>query len=329
MIHKIKLGCIADDFTGAGDAASFLAEGGLRTILVNGIPGEDFLLPDDCEAVVIALKSRTQKKEDAIRDSLAGIRWLAVHGTEKFYFKYCSTFDSTPEGNIGPVTDAILEELGEKMTILCPALPANGRTVQNGILYVNGVRLEDSSMRNHPLTPMRESRISLLMKPQGKYESLELSRDLLGQSEEKVRELVEEFAHTHTHGYLIPDHIDDEDARRIVRLFGNLRFLTGGSGILKAEDKQSGGHLYMTSRVDSYVGVVRRTAGFDGCSHGTLNYGATEYNCWAGGVRHLSGGAYTDIEYSYGSKIAITVKQDNANWDTANGALYQGSKKLK
>ena len=106
MIHKIKLGCIADDFTGAGDAASFLAEGGLRTILVNGIPGEDFLLPDDCEAVVIALKSRTQKKEDAIRDSLAGIRWLAVHGTEKFYFKYCSTFDSTPEGNIGPVTDA-------------------------------------------------------------------------------------------------------------------------------------------------------------------------------------------------------------------------------
>ena len=233
MIHKIKLGCIADDFTGAGDAASFLAEGGLRTILVNGIPGEDFLLPDDCEAVVIALKSRTQKKEDAIRDSLAGIRWLAVHGTEKFYFKYCSTFDSTPEGNIGPVTDAILEELGEKMTILCPALPANGRTVQNGILYVNGVRLEDSSMRNHPLTPMRESRISLLMKPQGKYESLELSRDLLGQSEEKVRELVEEFAHTHTHGYLIPDHTDDEDARRIVRLFGNLRFLTGGSGILK------------------------------------------------------------------------------------------------
>lgn len=85
----------------------------------------------------------------------------------------------------------------------------------------------------------------------------------------------------------------------------------------------------MTSSMDSYVGVVRRTAGFDGCSHGTLNYGATEYNCWAGGVRHLSGGAYTDIEYSYGSKIAITVKQDNANWDTANGALYQGSKKLK
>ena len=233
MIHNIKLGCIADDFTGAGDAASFLAEGGLRTVLVNGIPGDDFPLPDDCEAVVIALKSRTQEKTYAIRDSLAGIRWLEAHGAEKFYFKYCSTFDSTPEGNIGPVTDAILEELGEKMTILCPALPANGRTVKDGILYVNGVRLEDSSMRNHPLTPMHESRISLLMKPQGKYESLELHKDLLDQPE-KILEATEEFIRIHTRGYLIPDHIGDEDARRIVQLFGDLRFLTGGSGILKA-----------------------------------------------------------------------------------------------
>lgn len=234
MIQKIKTGCIADDFTGAGDAASFLAEGGLRTILLNGIPGEDFHLPENCEAVVIALKSRTQKKEDAVRDSLAGIRWLKAHGAEKFYFKYCSTFDSTPEGNIGPVTDAILEELGEKITILCPALPANGRTVQNGILYVNGVRLEDSSMRNHPLTPMRESRISSLMKPQGKYESLEIYKETLDQPDEKVLASVKEFAQAHTHGYLVPDHIDDGDAQRIVQLFGDLRFLTGGSGILKA-----------------------------------------------------------------------------------------------
>ena len=168
----IKIGCVADDFTGGSDAASFLCEGGLNTILISGIPEERFILPEECEAVVIALKSRTQNTEEAVKDSLRAVRWLKNAGTEKYYFKYCSTFDSTPEGNIGPVTDAVMDELGENRTILCPALPDNGRTVKEGILYVNGVRLEDSTMRNHPLTPMTKSRIADLMEPQGKYASL-------------------------------------------------------------------------------------------------------------------------------------------------------------
>ena len=232
-MNKLKLGCIADDFTGGSDAASFLTEGGLNTILLNGIADASFRLPEDCEAAVIALKSRTQKTEEAVNDSLNAIRWLKKQGAEQFYFKYCSTFDSTPEGNIGPVADAILTELQEHYTILCPALPANGRTVENGVLYVNGIRLEDSTMRHHPLTPMTRSRIRELMEPQADYECLEIHKDLL-HDPKKAEAVISAWKTTNEYGYMIPDHISDLDAEAIVSLFGSMRFLTGGSGILKA-----------------------------------------------------------------------------------------------
>ena len=229
----LRIGCVADDFTGGSDAASFLALGGMKTILISGIPDQDLKLPEDCEAAVIALKSRTQETSRAVDDTLAAARWLKDMGTQKYYFKYCSTFDSTPEGNIGPVTDALMEELGVKATILCPALPANGRTVQDGILYVNGVKLEESSMKDHPLTPMRKSRIKDLMEEQGKYRALEIRSDML-HSEEKAEEAVREFEKDNPRFYLVPDYQDEEDAEAIVRLFGNMKLLTGGSGILRA-----------------------------------------------------------------------------------------------
>lgn len=232
--NKILFGCVADDFTGGSDAASFLALGGMRTILCSGIPDADFAVPDGCEGVVIALKSRTQDTQCAVRDSLAAIRWLKAHGARQFYFKYCSTFDSTPQGNIGPVTDAILQELNGQGTILCPALPANGRQVREGILYVNGVPLAESSMRNHPLTPMRQSRIADLMAPQGGYDSLEIYGEELHGDEAALRSRLAAFTQTREHYYLIPDYCNDRDAERIISLFGNMPFLTGGSGILTA-----------------------------------------------------------------------------------------------
>ena len=154
-----------------------------------------------------------------------------VAGANHFYIKYCSTFDSTPQGNIGSIVDAVLEELGAAGTILCPALPANQRIVKDGILYVKGLPLSQSPMKDHPLTPMWESRISLLMKPQGKYESLELSRAELY---EDVQEKISAFTKDKAHWYLIPDYVDDKDAERIVELFGSMTVLTGGSGILTA-----------------------------------------------------------------------------------------------
>ncbi len=223
------LGCIADDFTGASDAASFLVKGGMQTLLLNGVPeniNEDDVAQAD--AVVIALKTRTQETTSAVADSVNSIKWLKAHGAKHFYVKYCSTFDSTPEGNIGPINDAVMEYLQVDHTLLCPSLPVNGRIVKDGTLYVNGVPLAESHMKNHPLTPMHESNIALLMKPQSKYASYELGVEQ--DWSEKIQQLQSEGKAF----YLIPDYETDGDAKKIVEFFGDEVLLTGGSGLLTA-----------------------------------------------------------------------------------------------
>ncbi|MCB1941366.1 MAG: four-carbon acid sugar kinase family protein, partial [Candidatus Accumulibacter sp.] len=149
----VLLGCIADDFTGATDLANILVRGGMRTVQTIGVPTAGTDLPA-CDALVVALKSRTIPAADAVAQSLAALAWLQAHGARQFFFKVCSTFDSTDAGNIGPVADALLEALGERIAVVCPAYPANRRTVFQGHLFVGEVLLSDSPMRNHPLTPM-------------------------------------------------------------------------------------------------------------------------------------------------------------------------------
>lgn len=190
-IQKHRLGCVADDFTGASDAASFLQKAGMRTILINETP-DVVKIPDETDAVVIALKSRTQEKLEAVESVLRSIKWLKNIGADKFYFKYCSTFDSTKEGNIGPVADMVMEELGINYTILCPALPINGRVVRNGRLYVNGLPLDESPMKNHPLTPMWDSRIKNLIEAQSKYQAVELSGEHFKEDKEIVNDWIQE-----------------------------------------------------------------------------------------------------------------------------------------
>ncbi|WP_306543035.1 3-oxo-tetronate kinase [Anaerotignum sp.] len=229
MKQDILIGCVADDFTGASDAASFLMSKGMKTILFNGKP--DGEIPP-CQAVVIALKSRTQETKSAVADSMAAFTWLKEQGAQHLYFKYCSTFDSTKEGNIGPVVDAMLKVFGEKYTILCPALPVNKRTVENGILYVDGVPLSETHMKNHPLTPMWESEIAKLMDPQGKYQTLNVNTELLAKSKEEILAVVDEFGKDKQHFYIVPDYVNDENGTKIAEVFGDLTVLTGGSGIL-------------------------------------------------------------------------------------------------
>jgi uncharacterized protein YgbK (DUF1537 family) len=236
---QIYFGCVGDDFTGASDAASFLRKGGFRTILYNGLP-EEGVKAVQADAAVVALKTRTEKKDLAVRQSLRAVRWLRDNGARQIFIKYCSTFDSTPEGNIGPIVDAVMEETGVKYTILCPALPVNGRTVKDGVLYVNGVPLDQSPMRNHPLTPMWDSSIANLMKPQGKYDSLVMNREMLRRSESEIHALLEQFGREREHFYVIPDYKDDRDADRIVELFGALPVLTGGSGLMEKLARQQG-----------------------------------------------------------------------------------------
>lgn len=151
----MQLGVIADDFTGATDIASFLVRNGMPTVQLNGVPTRD--LPLTSEAVVISLKTRSCPAEMAVSQSLAALRWLQARGCQQFYFKYCSTFDSTAQGNIGPVLDALLAELGETRTVISPALPVNGRTVYQGYLFVGEQLLNESGMRHHPVTPMEDA----------------------------------------------------------------------------------------------------------------------------------------------------------------------------
>lgn len=216
------LGCIADDFTGAGDAASFLVKGGMSVRFYNGIPSgaDSESASDDTQAIVIALKSRTQETAAAVEDSTRAARFLLDQGARQIYYKYCSTFDSTPAGNIGPVCDALMELMKVPYTVLCPALPVNGRTVEEGRLMVNGIPLHESSMKDHPLTPMWDCRIDRLMEPQSHYPCFPGDRPKDGSAPDGPC-------------YFIPDHRNQEDAERIALTYGHLPLLTGGSGLLE------------------------------------------------------------------------------------------------
>ena len=151
----MKIGVIGDDFTGSGDIANTLAKAGARTVQYVGTPNEK-RANENIDAAVIALKTRSVAASDAVTQSLAACRWLVANGAEQIVFKYCSTFDSTPEGNIGPVAEALLAELDAPLALVCPAFPANRRTIYNGHLFVGDRLLSESGMENHPLTPMTD-----------------------------------------------------------------------------------------------------------------------------------------------------------------------------
>lgn len=240
MQKQLLIGCVGDDFTGSSDAASFLISVGLKTILTNGIPKGDFV--KDCDAIVVALKSRTKKKDEAIKDSIEAFEWLRKQGAKHLYFKYCSTFDSTKEGNIGPVLDSVLEKYNSKYSVLCPALPVNKRTVKDGVLYVDGIPLSETHMKNHPITPMWASRLDELMKEQGKYEVLNINYQMLEKSIDEIKSIVDEFGKDKKHFYVVPDYIDENNASKIACVFGDDYILSGGSGILSALGKKYKGN---------------------------------------------------------------------------------------
>lgn len=247
----LKIGCIADDFTGASDIASFFQKGGLRTALLSGVPVEK--IGDEFDAIVIALKTRTDVTSVAVSDSIAAASWLKDMGAEHFYVKYCSTFDSTPDGNIGPIIDAVMDFLDVDTTIICPALPVNGRVVTGGRLFVLGLPLDESPMKNHPLTPMWDSYIAKLMQPQAKHHCLVLD-DVSGYSAE-ISAKIDEFRGENPRFYIVPEHKDDCDAERIVELFGDMKLLTGGSGIAEAL-----GRRYVNA-VENQTGTPTKIAG--------------------------------------------------------------------
>ena len=222
------LGVIADDFTGATDIAGFLVENGMRTIQVNGVPATSTDI--NADAVVVSLKSRSCPTQQAIDDSIAALKWLQAQGCQQFYFKYCSTFDSTAQGNIGPVTDALLDQLGENFTIVCPALPVNGRTVFNGHLFVLGQLLSESGMRNHPVTPMTNSNLMQLMDAQSKGETGLIDYQHIEQGADNI---ISGFEQLKAQGirYAVVDAFNATHLDEIGKAVRTLKLITGGSGL--------------------------------------------------------------------------------------------------
>lgn len=162
---QLLLGAVADDFTGATDLASTLVKAGMRTVQLLGVPRPGMPVPD-ADAIIVALKSRSNPAPEAVSQSLAALDWLKQGGARQFYFKYCSTFDSTAQGNIGPVAEALCDALGTGFTVFNPSFPTNKRTVYQGYLFVGDVLLSESSMRHHPLTPMTDPSLVRVLQQQ-------------------------------------------------------------------------------------------------------------------------------------------------------------------
>ncbi len=223
------LGVIADDFTGGTDIASFLVKEGMSTIQLIGVPEASDPVCE-ADALVISLKSRSAPKELAISDSLAACKYLKEHGCKTIFFKYCSTFDSTSEGNIGPVTQALMKELGVTFTIFSPALPINGRELFNGYLFVKGVPLHESPMRNHPVTPMHDSNVMRLVEMQSSIKCGLVNDKVVKAGPEAIRRAISELEAQGFTGAVI-DAIDDEDLFTQGEAFKDFAFVTGGSGL--------------------------------------------------------------------------------------------------
>lgn len=222
------LGCIGDDFTGSSDLANTLAKGGMRTVQYNGVPATD--ADASVEAGVVALKTRTIPAEEAVKQSLAALEWLRRQGCRQYLFKYCSTFDSTPEGNIGPVLDALSEALGAPHAIVCPAFPATGRSIYQGHLFVNDRLLSESGMEKHPLTPMTDSDLRRWLARQTAQGIGHVSYGIVAEGSAAIRDALDR-ASADGSRYIVVDAILDKDLTAIGEAAEADILLSGGSGI--------------------------------------------------------------------------------------------------
>ncbi len=224
----IKIGVIADDFTGATDIASFLVENGLPTVQINGVPTGK--MPEAIDALVISLKTRSCPVVEATQQSLAALSWLQQQGCKQIYFKYCSTFDSTAKGNIGPVTDALMDALDTPFTVFSPALPVNGRTVYQGYLFVMNQLLAESGMRHHPVNPMTDSYLPRLVEAQSTGRCGVVSAHVFEQGVDAVRQ---ELARLQQEGYryAVLDALTEHHLEIQGEALRDAPLVTGGSGL--------------------------------------------------------------------------------------------------
>jgi len=240
---NILLGCISDDITGGTDLALMLGKHGMPVTQIVGLPSEEDNLPES-PGVVISLKTRTAPVREAIEKSTAACRWLLARGARQIFFKYCSTFDSTTEGNIGPVAEALLDETGDSLTVVCPAFPDNLRTVYQGHLFIGRRLLSESGMRHHPLTPMTDPDLVRVLGQQVRsadtvglisYPVVDTGPETVGARMAQLESAGKRFA--------VTDVLNNEHLVYIGRACSERRLITGGSGVamgLPANFRQAG-----------------------------------------------------------------------------------------
>jgi uncharacterized protein YgbK (DUF1537 family) len=225
---KLLLGCIADDFTGATDLANNLVRAGMRVVQAIGVPAGP--LDAEVDAVVVALKSRTIAPAEAVAQSLAALRWLQAQGAKQIYFKYCSTFDSTPQGNIGPVTEALMDALGCDFTIATPAFPDNKRTVFKGYLFAGDVLLNESGMQNHPLTPMTDPNLVRVLQAQCKRKVGLIDHAVVARGVAAISERIGQLKGEGV-SIAIVDAVSNDDLLRLGPALAKMPLVTAGSGV--------------------------------------------------------------------------------------------------
>ncbi len=226
----VVLGAIADDFTGATDLAGLLARSGARVNLRIGVPDGD---PDPADVApfeVIALKIRTVPAAQAVTQARAALRWLRAAGAPRTMWKYCSTFDSTAKGNIGPVAEALMGDLGARQTIYCPSFPENGRTVYMGRLFVGRQPLDESPMRDHPLTPMRDADLTRLLAPQVARPVGLADRATVAAGADALRRRLEALQADGI-AHVVVDAITDDDLQTVALACRDMPLITGGSAV--------------------------------------------------------------------------------------------------
>lgn len=224
----MKIGVIADDFTGATDIASFLVENGIPTMQLNGVPADETAVASD--AVVISLKTRSCPVDDAVTQSLAALAWLKKQQCQQIYFKYCSTFDSTAQGNIGPVTDALMAAMDTTFTVFSPALPVNGRTVYQGYLFVMDTLLAESGMRHHPVNPMTDSYLPRLVQAQASGRCGVVSAQTLDNGVDATRTALRQLQQA-GYAYAVLDALSERHLEIQGEALRDMPLVTGGSGL--------------------------------------------------------------------------------------------------
>lgn len=352
------IGVIADDFTGASDIANTLAkgvgsEGGLRTAQYAGIPDGSADLA--IEAGVISLKSRSAPIDEAIRDSLSALHWLQRQGCTQIVFKYCSTFDSTPDGNIGPVADALAEELGATGVVVCPAFSTTGRTIYQGHLFVNDMLLNESGMQNHPLTPMTDPDIRRWLRHQTASDVGHLPLTTVLQGPDRVRQALAET----TDRFVVADAVTDSDLLTLGAALAGAPLITGGSGIalgLPANFPGRAGHNAKSTEPVTVAGPAAILAGScSGATRGQIDAHEKNHPCLAIDVPSVMDGTVSvetliaffeandglkPLAYSSGSPEQVGALQDRYGRenlaqkldalfaDTAIGLIREGFRRI-